>query len=45
MRIGELTSATANAELVRAGFVAFSAGDVDGCLALVAPDLIINLAG
>jgi steroid delta-isomerase-like uncharacterized protein len=40
----ETTSATANAELVRAGFVAFSAGDVDGCLALIAPDLIINLA-
>jgi steroid delta-isomerase-like uncharacterized protein len=40
----EITSATANAELVRAGFVAFSAGDVDLCLALIAPDLIINLA-
>ncbi len=38
------TETTANAELIRAGFAALSAGDVDGCLALAAPDLIINLA-
>ena len=35
---------TANAELIRTGFAALSAGDVDGCLALASPDLIINLA-
>jgi len=39
----EITSA-ANVELVRAGFQAFNAGDVDGCMALTAPDLISNLA-
>jgi steroid delta-isomerase-like uncharacterized protein len=33
-----------NAELVRAGFQAFNSGDADRCLALAAPDLIINLA-
>jgi len=38
------TSAAANAELVRAGFRALNAGDVDACLACIAPDLIINLA-
>jgi steroid delta-isomerase-like uncharacterized protein len=38
------TLPAANAELVRAGFRAFNAGDADGCLALAAPDLIINLA-
>jgi len=38
------TSPAANAELVRAGFRAFNAGDADGCLALAAQDLIINLA-
>jgi len=38
------TSPAANAELVRAGFRAFNAGDTDGCLALAAPDLITNLA-
>jgi steroid delta-isomerase-like uncharacterized protein len=40
----EITSAAANADLVRAGFEVFNAGDVDRCLALIAPDLIINLA-
>jgi steroid delta-isomerase-like uncharacterized protein len=39
-----ITSTAANAELVRAGFRAFNAGDVDECLARIAPDLIINLA-
>ena len=34
----------ANAELVRAGFQAFNAGDAGECLARIAPDLIINLA-
>ena len=38
------TSPAANAELVRAGFRAFNAGDADGCIALAAPDLIMNLA-
>jgi steroid delta-isomerase-like uncharacterized protein len=40
----EIISPTTNAELVRAGYRAFSAGDVGECLALAAPDLIINLA-
>jgi steroid delta-isomerase-like uncharacterized protein len=38
------TTPAMNAELVRAGFQAFNAGDTGGCLALAAPDLIINLA-
>jgi predicted ester cyclase len=38
------TSPAANAELVRAGFRAFNAADADGCMALAAPNLIINLA-
>jgi len=38
------TSPAANAELVRAGFQAFNAGDADRCMALAAPDLIMNLA-
>jgi steroid delta-isomerase-like uncharacterized protein len=38
------TTPAMNAELVRAGFQAFNAGDTDGCLALAAPDLISNLA-
>ena len=33
-----------NAELVRAAFRAFNAHNADECLALIAPDLIINLA-
>jgi ketosteroid isomerase-like protein len=40
----EITVPAANAELVRAGFQAFNADDADECLALAAPDLIINLA-
>jgi steroid delta-isomerase-like uncharacterized protein len=40
----EITSAAANAELVRAGFQALNAGDVDACLAFIVPDLVINLA-
>jgi steroid delta-isomerase-like uncharacterized protein len=40
----QITSPAANAELVRVGFRAFNAGDADECLALAAPDLVINLA-
>src|SRR4051794_31317797 len=40
----EITSPAANLELVRAGFDAFNAGDAGECMALVAPDLIMNLA-
>jgi ketosteroid isomerase-like protein len=40
----QTTSPAANVELVRAGFQAFNAGDVDGCMARMAPDFIINLA-
>jgi steroid delta-isomerase-like uncharacterized protein len=40
----QTTSAAANVEFVRAGFQAFNVGDVDGCMARMAPDLIINLA-
>jgi steroid delta-isomerase-like uncharacterized protein len=40
----EITSPTANVELVRAGFEAFNAGNADQCMALAAPDLIMNLA-
>jgi steroid delta-isomerase-like uncharacterized protein len=39
-----MTSPAENVELVRAGFQAFNAGDADECLALAAPDLIMNLA-
>jgi steroid delta-isomerase-like uncharacterized protein len=39
-----MTDSATNAELVRAGFQAFNAGDADRCLALAAPDLITNLA-
>jgi steroid delta-isomerase-like uncharacterized protein len=35
---------TSNIELVRAGFEAFNAGNAGKCLALIAPDLIMNLA-
>lgn len=38
------TSPAMNAKLVRAGFRAFNSGDAGQCLALVAPDLITNLA-
>jgi steroid delta-isomerase-like uncharacterized protein len=34
----------ANVELVRAGFRAFNAGDTEACLAIMAPDIIMNLA-
>jgi steroid delta-isomerase-like uncharacterized protein len=37
-------SSEANIELVRAGFEAFNANDLDTCMALASPDLIINLA-
>jgi steroid delta-isomerase-like uncharacterized protein len=40
----QTTSPAANVELVRAGFEAFNTGDADGCLALAAPDFVINLA-
>ena len=40
----QITSPAANVELVRAGFEAFNAGDVDECLARMAPDFVINLA-
>ena len=40
----QTTSPAANVELVRAGYQAFNAGDADECLALAAPDLIMNLA-
>ena len=40
----QTTSPAANVELVRAGFEAFNAGDVDECLARMTPDFIINLA-
>jgi steroid delta-isomerase-like uncharacterized protein len=40
----QTTSLAANVELVRAGFEAFNAGNVDGCLAFMAPDFVINLA-
>ena len=38
------TSPAMNADLVRAGFQAFNSGDACQCLALTAPDLIMNLA-
>jgi steroid delta-isomerase-like uncharacterized protein len=38
------TSPAANVELVRAGYQVFNTGDTDECLALIAPDLVINLA-
>jgi len=34
-----------NIELVREGLDAFNADDLDACLALIAPDLVLNLAG
>ena len=39
------TSPAANVELVRAAARAFNAGNTDECLARIAPDFIINLAG
>ena len=38
------TDITTNVELLRAAFEAFNAGDADRCMALTAPDLIMNLA-
>ena len=38
------TTSAASVELVRAGFEALNAGDIDRCMALAAPDLISNLA-
>jgi steroid delta-isomerase-like uncharacterized protein len=40
----ETTSPVRNIELVRAGLEALNAGNADGCMALAAPDLIMNLA-
>ena len=40
----QTTSPAANAELVRAGFRALNAGDTEECVALIAPNLIMNLA-
>ena len=37
-------TANDNVELVRAGFEDFNANDVEGCLARVAPDLVMHLA-
>ena len=38
------TTPEANIQLVRDGFEAFNAGDLDACLARAAPDLVMNLA-
>jgi steroid delta-isomerase-like uncharacterized protein len=38
------TSAEANAALLRAAFTAFNAHDLDACLPLLAPNIVINLA-
>ena len=40
----QANSPAANVELVRAGFEEFNAGDVERCMARMAPDFIINLA-
>ena len=40
----QITSPAANVELVRSGFQALNTGDADPCMALAAPDIIINLA-
>ena len=40
----EMTSPATTIELVRAGFEAFNAGNAGQCMALAAPDLIMNLA-
>ena len=34
-----------NVDLVRRAFVSFNAGDVDACLAVIAEDFVMNLAG
>lgn len=38
-------SSEANVELVRSGFEHFNANDIDACLAGIAPDLVMHLAG
>ncbi len=40
----ETTSTEANIELIRAGFEALNAGDLDACVAAAASDLVMNLA-
>jgi steroid delta-isomerase-like uncharacterized protein len=40
-----MTDEDANVALVRAGFEAFNQGDADACVALMAPDFVMNLAG
>ncbi|SRR6266567_5678449 len=40
----QATSPEANIELIRAGFQAFNAHDLDACMTRLAPDVIINLA-
>jgi steroid delta-isomerase-like uncharacterized protein len=40
----QTTSPAANVELLRAGLEAFNSGDADECVALMAPDFVINLA-
>ena len=40
----QITTSADGASLVRAGLHALNAGDADACLALMAPDFIINLA-
>jgi steroid delta-isomerase-like uncharacterized protein len=40
----EITSPATNIELVRAGLEALNAGNAGECMALAAPDLIMNLA-
>jgi steroid delta-isomerase-like uncharacterized protein len=39
-----MTSSETNVELVRAGFEAFNANDVEACMNLASPDLVMNLA-
>ena len=39
-----MAASKSNIALVRAGFEALNAGDLDACIELVKPDLIINLA-
>ena len=39
-----MTSPETNVELVRAGFEAFNAGDVDACVERLAPDFVMNFA-
>jgi steroid delta-isomerase-like uncharacterized protein len=39
-----MSSESSNVELVREGFEALNAGDLDACIELAGPDLIINLA-